>query len=162
MQKKEDRIQFIKQILSNQVIGSQDELMQMINKEGFVCTQATLSRDLKKLKAVKSVNIDGLYCIKIPIEEPFESKDDFKRKFKKVFESVYWIGNSNNMIVIKTAVAYANPVGTVLDNLYFNSILGNIAGDDTVLVILKNGYTFNDFENEIASIDKELLSKIKY
>lgn len=161
MQTKEERINYIKEVLVNNIVRSQDELMLHLNQGGFDCTQATLSRDLKQLHATKSVNSNGVYCIKLP-DENIKSNDNIKETLKRGFESVLWIGFSSNNVLIKTAIAYANPVATIIDIANLKCILGTIAGDDTIIVVLKNGYNSKDFEKEIATIDEDILKKIKY
>lgn len=161
MQTKEERINAVKGILASKNIRSQDELMLHLNQGGFDCTQATLSRDLKQLHATKSVNSEGLYCIKLP-DENINTSDNIKKTIKRGFESVLWMGFSSNIVLIKTAIAYANPVATIIDIANLKCILGTIAGDDTIIVVLKNGYNSKDFEKEIATIDEDILKKIKY
>ena len=66
MGKKSDRLDTIKMIISSQEVGSQEDLLQALNQEGYVLTQATLSRDLKQLKVAKAANVNGKYVYVLP------------------------------------------------------------------------------------------------
>lgn len=159
MQNKEERIKHIRQILSTHNISSQEELQQVIRKSGYFCTQATLSRDLKELKAVKTINAGGQYVIKVP--DHSENSRDLNSLISG-FDAVLWVRFSGNLGVIKTINGFASAIAIRIDSMKMKTLLGTVAGDDTVMVIIREGLNASDVRREIAETDEELFSKIQY
>lgn len=159
MHNKEERIKYIRQTLSTHNIGSQEELQQVIRKAGYFCTQATLSRDLKELKAVKTINTSGQYVIKVP--DHSEQNRDLNSLISG-FDAVFWIRFSGNLGVIKTINGFASAIAIRIDSMKLKALLGTVAGDDTVMIVIQEGMTVQDLMREIAATDEELYSKIQY
>ena len=108
--------------------------MQLLEAEGIVATQATVSRDLEDLGAVK-VRIPGgamAYAIPEYTRERAPSDDHLKRLMS---EFVVEVAHSANLVVLRTPPGSAHVVGSALDRASLGSVLGTIAGDDTVLVV---------------------------
>lgn len=116
-------------------IDTQEELCAELNKLNFNVTQATISRDIKELKLYKISGMTKKYkyaCL--------ESDDDSVRgKMKTLFrECVQTITSANNLIVIKTMRGNGSTAGLFVDSLQLKEILGSIAGDDTLLIVVDN------------------------
>ena len=118
MKERHNRLSVVKELIKNNRIDNQDTLLELLKKEGYSVTQATLSRDLKMLKVGKI-------------------SEDVRR-------GIISIEFSGNFGVIKTRPGHANSVGFALDVLALPEILGTVAGDDTIFVILREGMTKED------------------
>lgn len=151
---KDDRLDIIKNIISKQKIDSQDALLTVLKKKGIDITQATLSRDLKVLGASRISDGWSNYYYAIPsnVKEGV-SREDY---IKAVHFGVKSVEFSGNFGVIKTRVGHANSVAAALDYINLPEILGTIAGDDTIFIVLREGSTKEDliesFKEKIPEI----------
>lgn len=138
MKIKNDRLEALRLIISSQQLGSQDELLSALQKEGFKLTQATLSRDLKQLKVAKASSMSGNYVYVLPNETMYKrvSSPNSIREMMKV-PGFISINFSGNMGVIKTRPGYASSIAWNIDNSDIPEILGTIAGDDTIFIVIK-------------------------
>lgn len=125
----------IRDIIANKEIETQDDLVEKLRESAFNVTQATVSRDIKELHLVKVPTMDGRYKYSLPSDQRFNPLQKLKRALMDSFVS---IDNTNNMIVMKTLPGNANSVGALVDNLDWHEIMGNICGDDTILIICRN------------------------
>jgi transcriptional regulator of arginine metabolism len=133
------RLKTIKRIIKTNHIASQEELLGLLTAEGYTVTQATLSRDLKLLKVGKVSEGQTGYYYTLPGEEDRrESEKSYVQDFQRGYVSIEF---SHNLGVVRTLTGHANSVALALDNLGMEEILGTVAGDDTVLVILKEDVT---------------------
>lgn len=124
----------IRDIIGNQEVETQDELVEQLQNAGYNVTQATVSRDIKELHLVKVPMIDGRYKYSLPSDQRFNPLQKLKRTLVDCFISIDY---TKNMIVMKTLPGNANAVGALIDNLEWEEVMGNICGDDTILVILR-------------------------
>ena len=140
MKVKNNRLEALRLIISSQQLGSQDELLNALQKEGFKLTQATLSRDLKQLKVAKAASMSGNYVYVLPNETMYKrvNTPNTIREMMKVpgFVSINFSGN---MGIIKTRPGYASSIAWNIDNSDIPEILGTIAGDDTIFIVIKEG-----------------------
>ena len=104
-------------------------------KRGIAVTQATVSRDIKELRLLKVLSDDGTYRYATAERAEKGMGDRFIRIFS---ESLLSIANAGNLIVIKTLSAAASSAAEAIDSLKWPEIIGTIAGDNTILVIVKN------------------------
>lgn len=124
----------IREIIQKKVIETQEELASALQKEGIDVTQATISRDIKDLKLVKVPASDGKYRY---ATSPEESNILMKNKISLLFQAtVTNIKYSGNLVVIQTMPGSAQAVAFALDNSELPEIIGSIAGDDTILLVL--------------------------
>jgi len=128
----------IMQILNAQVISSQEQLTRALSLQGIEVTQATLSRDLRDLRAEKKVMSNGVTKYVIPNNPSVERKvlgmdSDIARL------SIRSIDFCGQFAVVKTKPGFANAVAYDIDDRGQSLILGTIAGDDTILVIPREG-----------------------
>lgn len=140
MKVKNNRLEALRLIISSQQLGSQDELLSALQKEGFKLTQATLSRDLKQLKVAKAASMSGNYVYVLPNETMYKrvSTPNSIREMMKV-PGFISINFSGNMGIIKTRPGYASSIAWNIDNSDIPEILGTIAGDDTIFIVIKEG-----------------------
>ena len=138
MRIKKDRLETLRMIISSREMGSQEELLAALQEEGFKLTQATLSRDLKQLKVVKASGVDGNYVYVLPNITMYKrvSTPAHVKEMMRVpgFLSITFSGN---MGVIKTRPGYASSIAYNIDNSHIPYILGTIAGDDTIFIVIK-------------------------
>ncbi len=125
---KQSRQMKIKEILHNHDVGNQNDLIRLLDKAGFEVAQATLSRDCAELGVVRSRTHSGFRLV-LPEDSPGQIIKGL------VGMEVQSITANETAIVVKTLPGRAHGVGSFLDQLKNPSILGTIAGDDTVLVI---------------------------
>lgn len=153
MRSKNNRLDAIKIIISSKEIGSQDELLQELTKEGFCLTQATLSRDLKQLKVAKAASMNGNYVYVLPNNTMYKRMTEQHSVADMLrYNGVIGIEFSGNLAVIKTRPGYASSVAYDIDNHSFEEVLGTIAGDDTILLVLREGCTRTNVLNALSLI----------
>ncbi len=125
----------IKAIIENTIIETQDDLADALREQHISVTQATVSRDIKELMLVKVPIGDGRYRYSFPAEKNIVfSESRMSRMFK---DSVMNIDSSENIIVIKTLPGTANAVCSSLDYAKWPEVIGTVAGDDNILVVIK-------------------------
>lgn len=142
MRERSNRLAVVKELIKNNRIDNQDTLLDMLKHEGYNVTQATLSRDLKMLKVGKISDGWSGYYYSLP-ENDMVSESE-KSYIQDVRRGILSIEFSGNIGVIKTRPGHANSVGIALDILALPEILGTVAGDDTIFVILREGMTKED------------------
>ncbi|MCQ2065262.1 MAG: arginine repressor [Bacteroidaceae bacterium] len=143
MKNKNSRLEAIRLIISEQDVKNQDQLLQILTAKGYSVTQATLSRDLKKMKISKVANTYGDYLYVLPNHALLQKKaitssidEGSTLQPRYGFVSLNFSGN---MAVIKTKPGYASSLAYDIDNHALPGVLGTIAGDDTLLVVLAEG-----------------------
>ena len=146
MKNKTDRLKVIKEIVSKDLIYNQDELLKILRDKGFELTQATLSRDLKRLKITKSPTETGEYCYSIN-----SNPITFKKGESKIIGSNS-LEFSGNLAVLKTRSGYAGGIAAEIDSRASNAILGTIAGDDTILIIPREGFSRNEITRILSNV----------
>ena len=147
MKNKNSRLDSIKMIISSKEIGSQDELLQELTKEGFQLTQATLSRDLKQLKVAKAASMNGNYVYVLPNNTMYKRMTEMLRH--NGFISIEF---SHNIAVIKTRPGYASSLAYDIDMHNFHEIIGTIAGDDTIMLVIRENCTRTEVKHALANI----------
>lgn len=125
----------ILELIKENNINTQEELLGHLKSAGFDVTQATVSRDIKELRLVKNLSSDGKYIYTTGNEAAI----DFSSKFYNMFaSSVISVECALNLVVIKCYVGMAQAVCASMDALHWDSVIGTIAGDDTILAVAKN------------------------
>lgn len=133
---KAERQRRIVQVLRARPVTSQHELGRLLARRGERATQATLSRDLEELGAFKARLPDGHVAYRLPDEPPPANGD---RLHRMLIEFALEIEASANMVVVKTPPGCAHPVARALDTAGATGILGTVAGDDTILIVCRDG-----------------------
>ncbi len=136
MKLKEVRQKAILEVIAAEEVATQAHLKRLLRARGFEADQATLSRDIRELGLVK-VSADGVHYRYAPVEAvapPAGPKAS--ATVARLARRVDWSGN---LVVIKTDPGEAGPVGIAIDRLCWPEIIGTVAGDDTLLVVLREG-----------------------
>lgn len=145
---KQARQRRIIEILRRSAIESQSDLARQLERRGESVTQATLSRDLEELGAVKVRTADGSVVYRVP-DEPPEATGWLERMLR---EFLLEVDTSGNLCVLKTPPGGANAVARALDNASVPDVLATIAGDDTILVVAKEGSTGKAVARRLRSL----------
>lgn len=148
---KKNRHEAILALIEKENIGTQEELMQKLNGMGYKVTQATVSRDIKFLKLVKTPVPGGQYkysCVK-------NENGDVSDKYRAILsQSVVGVDFAGNMAVVKCYSGMANAAAAALDNLVSDKIVGTLAGDDTIFVLCRTEEIAASFKALVESIIK--------
>lgn len=153
MKSKSNRIEMLKMLISSNELGSQEEVLNALAKEGFNVTQATLSRDFKQLKVAKAASMNGKYVYVLPNETMYRRVASPRTASEMLAIPGYRsINFSGNMAVIRTRPGYASSIAYNIDNSHIDEILGTIAGDDTIFLVIKEGATNEDVMKGLSSI----------
>lgn len=140
-------------LISSMELGSQEEVLQALEKEGFRLTQATLSRDLKQLKVAKAASMSGKYVYVLPNDTMYKRVSTPHSIMEMLQISGFLsINFSGNIGVIKTRPGYASSIAYNIDNSNSTNIIGTIAGDDTILFVIKEGVNTQDVINELGNV----------
>lgn len=159
MKNKYSRLSAIRVIIAGQRIGSQDELLRQLQALGYECTQGTLSRDLKELNVTKEV-VAGGECIYLLPDSPLHPNAEIPYGVQ-MSGGVVSVAFSANMAVVKTRTGYARGIAGDIDRCEFESVLGTVAGDDTILLVVREGYTKQDVLLQLERIIPEIKTLIK-
>ncbi len=141
MSSKKDRLVAIRNIIREHAVESQEELLNVLKSKGFEVTQATLSRDIKQLKIIKFPDVEGNYIYTLPNENNYtniHSRENVKEQIPYGFATIEFSGQ---LAVMKTRPGYASAIASDIDTKAQHEIMGTIAGDDTILIIPREGIT---------------------
>ena len=153
MKDKNSRIEALKMLISSQELGSQEEVLQALAKEGFNVTQATLSRDMKQLKVAKASTLNGKYVYVLPNETMYKRVSTPRSALEMLQTSGFVsINFSGNMGVIRTRPGYASSIAYNIDNSDIPQIIGTIAGDDTIFIVIKQGVSPEDVKDSLERV----------
>lgn len=148
MKGREERLKAVKRAIAHHGIANQEELLSLLTQDGFEVTQATLSRDLKSLRVGKVIGSHGAYVYALPEEED-RSHEDWIRDFQRGYLSME---ASGNLVVLKTLIGHAQSTALALDNFEIAEVLGTVAGDDTILIILRQGADFLALQHSLVKL----------
>ena len=140
----------IMEIISNRNVETQEQLLALLQAEGFRGTQATISRDIKELRIVKELTSLGTYRYTASANEVGGS---FSAKMNTIFrECVTGFDYAQNIIVIRTLPGLASAAGSAIDSMNMNMVVGTLAGDDTVMVVMRDNNSAAAFCGEIKNL----------
>jgi transcriptional regulator of arginine metabolism len=115
-------------------INTQEELLSRLNESGYKVTQATVSRDIKELRLLKTLGSDGKYRYTTGVRNAIDNRSSFENLFSTTALSV---DIAENIVVIKTMSGMAQAICASLDNIETENVVGTIAGDDTIFVVVR-------------------------
>ena len=150
MRNKTKRLLAIRKLIENEQICSQEELLFRLKELNVEATQSTLSRDLKFMRVAKIPHKDKGYIYIIPDSIQNEQTDE--KASTIVTDAISSIDFSGNIAVMKTLPGYAKAVTVLIDNENYFEVLGTIGGDDTVLIVMREGVTHNELLDALSSI----------
>ena len=140
----------IMELISTTNVETQEQLLQLLQEAGFNSTQATISRDIKELRIVKELTSFGTYRYATTAKE---MTGTFSARLNTIFrECVTGFDYAQNIIVIHTLPGLANAAASALDAMSMSVVLGTIAGDDTVFVVMRDNNAAAAFCGEIRSL----------
>lgn len=140
----------ILELISEYEIDTQEELLKLLKEQGFDVTQATVSRDIKELRLVKTLSRDGHYRY---ITGTKQASNDMAFKFHSIFsESVNSVDCAGNIVVVKCYTGMANAACAALDSIHWNGVVGTLAGDDTIFVLIRNEQRAVELMGELKSL----------
>jgi len=154
MRNKTKRLLLIRKLINNEQISSQEELLFRLKEEGMEATQSTLSRDLKFLRVGKIPHKDKGYIYIIPESLATEQREE--KASTIVTDAILSIDFSLNIAVIKTLLGYAKAVTVLIDNENYFEVLGTIGGDDTILIVMREGVTPTELLDALTSIYQDI------
>jgi transcriptional regulator of arginine metabolism len=160
LKNKSDRHQAIVTLITEDRIGSQEKLLELLRERGYNLTQATLSRDLKLMQVAKIADGSEGYLYVMPgmVNNIPTSRDTERINF--LADGFRGIQFSGNLSVIRTLPGYASSIAAVIDNANPWEIIGTIAGDDTILVICKEGVSRGEIVTSLIRIMPYLKEKL--
>ena len=124
----------ILELINKFTITTQEELIEYLRREGYDVTQSTISRDIKQLRLTKTLLPDGKYRYQASPSSEKGAKNNFKTIFSS---SVISVESAMNIVVVKTFSGMAQAACAALDMMSFDSIVGTLAGEDTIFVVCK-------------------------
>ena len=140
----------ILEIISTTNVETQEQLLQALQEAGFTSTQATISRDTKELRIVKELTTFGIYRYTTSSREvPSTFSDRLNTIFRECVTSYDY---AQNIVVIHTLPGLANAAASAVDAMNMSVVLGTLAGDDTVVVIMRDSNAAATFCGEIKSL----------
>ena len=153
MRNKTKRLLTIRKLIESELISSQEELLFRLKEMNVEATQSTLSRDLKFMKVAKIPHKEKGYIYVIPESIQNEQREE-KVSFSQclITDTILSIDFSGNMAVIKTLPGYANAVTVLIDSENYFEILGTIAGDDTIFIVMREGVSRSELIEALTSV----------
>ncbi|MDE7010202.1 MAG: arginine repressor [Oscillospiraceae bacterium] len=134
---KNERQSKILEIIESEPIDTQEQLQQRLQAQGIACTQATISRDIKQLHLVKEPMGQGRYRYAVSVQR---SRLNVADKLRTIFrESIVNVDFAQNIVVVKTMAGLGNAAGAALDSMNIPTMVGSLAGDDTAILIMRDG-----------------------
>ena len=140
----------IMEIISNRNVETQEQLLEELMQAGFCCTQATISRDIKELRIVKELTSFGTYRYTAATDE---ISGTFSSRLNTIFrQCITNFDYAQNLIVIHTLPGLASAAASAIDAMNMSVVLGSIAGDDTVFVVMRDTNAAAAFCGEIRNL----------
>ena len=135
----------ILELIQQHNIDTQEELLKLLRAEGYDVTQATVSRDIKELRLVKTLANDGKY----------KYSTDISLKFFSLFaDSVLSVEFAGNMVALKCMTGMAQAVCAAMDSMQWDGVVATLAGDDTIFILVRNEAAAINLVTELKKIMK--------
>ena len=147
---KSKRHERILQLIVEEQITTQEELLSRLKASGFNVTQATVSRDIKELKLLKTLSEDGKYRYSVSAEN---SAGEMKDKYQSIMkQSIKGVDYAQNIAVLKCYEGMANAACAAVDMIFATEVVGTLAGDDTIFILLRNEEHAKKFTEAIKEL----------
>ncbi|KAB3527562.1 arginine repressor [Alkaliphilus serpentinus] len=141
----------ILEIIENKEIETQEELSEELKRIGLNVTQATVSRDIKELRLIKVLSKTGKYKYATLKSQDSILSDRLIRLFK---DSILSIDHAGNFLVLKTIPAAAQAAASAIDATGFEGIVGTVAGDDTIFVLIRDANMMDEMKEKFRKLMK--------
>lgn len=140
----------IMEIISTRDIETQEQLLGALQDAGFYSTQATISRDIKELRVVKELTSFGTYRYTTSAKDGTHT---FSARLNTIFrECITSIDYAQNIIVVKTMPGLASAAASAIDGMNMSVVVGTLAGDDTVMIVMRDNNAAAAFCGEIKNL----------
>lgn len=140
----------ILEIVASRDVETQEQLLEALQDAGFYSTQATISRDIKELRIVKELTSLGTYRYTVSNSDIGNS---FSARLNTIFrECVIGFDYAQNIVVLRTLPGLASAAGSAIDAMNLSTIVGSLAGDDTVMIVMRDTNAAATFCGEIKSL----------
>ncbi len=146
---KEKRHGKILEIIKNTDVFTQEDLQSKLSEYGFKVTQATVSRDIRELKLVKAVTKSGICRYELPENDEEDNRSKLKNIFSGSVKSVDYAGNT---VVVICHTGMAQAVCASIDSMKYEEVVGTIAGDDTIFILLRNEHNAEEFMETLKTL----------
>lgn len=146
------RHNYILKIVSENNIETQQQLADMLINAGFAATQATVSRDIKELNIIKVHDHDELY--KYAVSKNDNPNNNSTRLHTIFRESVVTVDSAQNLVVIKTLSGVASAAAAAVDAMHLSNIVGSLAGDDTIIIVMRSQTKAQEFCTDMKNLIK--------
>lgn len=146
---KQNRQSKILEIISENTVETQEQLIEKLREEGYMVTQATISRDIRELRLTKISCGFGVYKYVVSSQEGHTHSAKYINILK---ETVIDIDHAGNLVVVKTYAGMAQAAAAALDSMEWTEIIGSIAGDDTIMLVLRSAEASRSFATELAGL----------
>lgn len=150
---KNARQQKILEIIEKYDIDTQDTLIKKLAEEGYIVTQTTASRDIRQLNLIKGVGINGAYKYVAP-GAVITAENKVPVLNSSMTDAVIRVEAAGHIVVVRTFAGMANAVAVCFDSLRRDDIVGSVAGDDTILLVVKTSEGALRLESELRDIFK--------
>lgn len=148
MGKKSERLGIIRRIITEELVGSQEELIKHLARYGVHATQSTLSRDFKEINITKMSHPDKGYIYMLA--EHMATRSEMGTS--NLCDAILGVKFSGNICVVMTKSGYANALAVVIDGRKSPDIVGSVAGDNTILLVMREGATSEDVLKVLSTI----------
>lgn len=149
---KNDRQEMILAIISEEAVETQEQLIDALKARGISGTQATISRDIKQLHLIKEPYGGGKYRYAVSAQK---AKLNFADRLQIILrESIVDVDFAQNIVVLKTMPGLANAAASAFDGMDNNLIVGTLAGDDTVMMVMRDNNSAREIAAEISAMRK--------
>ncbi|MBE7008778.1 MAG: arginine repressor [Ruminococcaceae bacterium] len=147
---KNERQELILSIIAGEAIETQEQLIERLRARGVKSTQATISRDIKQLHIVKESSGDGRYRYAASAQKKLQGLAERLQVILR--QSITGVDFAQNIVVLKTMPGLANAAGAAFDGMEDPRIVGSIAGDDTLMIVMRNTEDAKDLCEQIAAM----------
>ncbi len=148
-----DRLAALRLVILNNQLASHEEVMQALARQNIEVTQPTVSRDLRYLQVAKATNSDGKQYYVLPNENDYrrQHRPEPKKDLPLVtgFESIQFSGN---MAVMRTRPGFASSIASNIDAAALPDVLGTLAGDDTIFIVIREGASHLNIIDELSAV----------
>lgn len=149
---KNQRQQLIMQIVKDENIGTQEELREALERHGLKVTQATVSRDIRELSLVKTIGSGGDYKYSLPSLKKDLSEQGNNKIFGIISDAVISVDYALNTVAVKCHTGMAQAVCAKLDKLGLENVVGTLAGDDTIFMLMRTEHDAKQMTDDLRSI----------
>ena len=149
MKTKQNRQELILDIIAKNNVETQEQIIEKLGEEGYAVTQATISRDIRELRLTKISCGFGVYKYVVSTQESHSHSAKYLNILK---ETVTNIDHAGNIVVVKTYAGMAQAAAAALDSMNWTEIIGSIAGDDTIMLVVRSADVARAFSLELSGL----------